>query len=357
MAHEINKRSDGLYACAYVGDQPWHASATKPAMFPAGTPARELTEAAGMHEYSVKRAKVRYPESAADAGNPAVWRTMDDRLVLVHSQTGDAMGIVSPQYNPVQPRAFADMVGRIAAVTGGQCVAAFQTFSGVGLNACVQIGGALEVVRGDSILPYLAAHVINDGGTPFSLFDVAFRPECNNMMRMALSDSRGRGPRPLAMTMNHKLEFDPAAIADHVERALTAHRTQVESFRVLAQYGVNAKAADRMIFDLLNGKRAPGKQQRADAPVGPGERDIRNSTPYQTILALFSGTGRGANRPGVRGTAWGLLNAVTEYADHHATAKSASHRFESAIAGNGSALKDAAFAQFLATATGETADA
>ena len=51
------------------------------------------------------------------------------------------------------------------------------------------------------------------------------------------------------------------------------------------------------------------------------------------------GEGRGAGVDGVKGTAWGFLNAVTEYADHHARATSDDNRKASAWFGPGDALK------------------
>jgi hypothetical protein len=41
------------------------------------------------------------------------------------------------------------------------------------------------------------------------------------------------------------------------------------------------------------------------------DQKLKQSAAYQTMLALFEGQGRGADLPGSRGTAWGLLNAVT----------------------------------------------
>ena len=43
--------------------------------------------------------------------------------------------------------------------------------------------------------------------------------------------------------------------------------------------------------------------------------------------------------PGRKGTAWGYLNAVTEYADHHTAARSVDNRFNASQFGTGDMLK------------------
>jgi hypothetical protein len=61
---------------------------------------------------------------------------------------------------------------------------------------------------------------------------------------------------------------------------------------------------------------------------------------YKLILDLFNGGAKGANMDGVRGTAWGLLNAVTEYADFHIRASTQDNRLNSAWFGAGANLKE-----------------
>ena len=56
----------------------------------------------------------------------------------------------------------------------------------------------------------------------------------------------------------------------------------------------------------------------------------------------------GAMNDGVFGTRWGLLNAVTEYADHHVRARTDQNRFVSAQWGAGADLKQKALAGLLA---------
>jgi hypothetical protein len=48
-----------------------------------------------------------------------------------------------------------------------------------------------------------------------------------------------------------------------------------------------------------------------------------------------------------KGTAYGLLNAVTEFVDHERRARSTDHRLDSAWFGQGAALKQKALDQAL----------
>ncbi len=48
-----------------------------------------------------------------------------------------------------------------------------------------------------------------------------------------------------------------------------------------------------------------------------------------------------------RNTAWGLVNSVTEYVDHHRRARSQDHRLDSAWFGQGAQLKSQALNQAL----------
>jgi len=52
---------------------------------------------------------------------------------------------------------------------------------------------------------------------------------------------------------------------------------------------------------------------------------------------LFKGEAKGAELVG--NTKWGLLNAVTEYYDHHLPARTADARLNSTWFGNGDAVK------------------
>jgi hypothetical protein len=64
-------------------------------------------------------------------------------------------------------------------------------------------------------------------------------------------------------------------------------------------------------------------------------------------LELFEGRGRGADLDSAKGTAFGLLNAVTEFVDHERKARNTDNRLDSAWFGQGANIKQKALEQAL----------
>jgi len=83
------------------------------------------------------------------------------------------------------------------------------------------------------------------------------------------------------------------------------------------------------------------------ANVLGGAEKVRETAGFKKVLSLFSGEGMGAQMDGVMGTRWGLLNAFTEYADHHARARSDENRFVSSQWGAGADLKQRALSALM----------
>jgi hypothetical protein len=103
----------------------------------------------------------------------------------------------------------------------------------------------------------------------------------------------------------------------------------METSRKLAAIKVETKLAEEMTTLLLT-----TAARDADA--------AKESAGFQRIMGLFQGTAKGALLESSRETAWGWLNSVTEYVDHHARARNDENRTASALWGQGDALKNRA---------------
>jgi hypothetical protein len=72
--------------------------------------------------------------------------------------------------------------------------------------------------------------------------------------------------------------------------------------------------------------------------------DARN---VAKVIELFKGQGMGADLASRKDTVWGLVNATTEFLDHHRTARSAENRFASATMGDSFNRKTVAWEEAL----------
>ena len=75
---------------------------------------------------------------------------------------------------------------------------------------------------------------------------------------------------------------------------------------------------------------------------------LEPSRTLQQVLSLYQGTGLGSTLSSSRNTAWGLVNAMTEFVDHRRRARNQDYRLDSAWFGQGAQLKQQAMTQALA---------
>ena len=77
------------------------------------------------------------------------------------------------------------------------------------------------------------------------------------------------------------------------------------------------------------------------------QHKIAKSERIKRVVELANGSALGSHSISANGTAWGWVNAVTQYVDHEARASTPSHRLNSAWFGNGNRLKNRALEMAL----------
>ena len=72
-----------------------------------------------------------------------------------------------------------------------------------------------------------------------------------------------------------------------------------------------------------------------------------NTRVLTQVFGLYAGEGKGSTLASANDTAWGLVNAVTQFVDHERRARSPDNRLDSAWFGIGSLIKQKALDEAL----------
>ena len=322
MAHEITK-TDGVFEFAYRADHgaPWHVgdTGTERAM-----PVADLNDVdawkrhAGM-QWEARRSRVRFGEGANQ-------RTWDDQHVLFRNDTKAPLGIVSPGYKIVQPGEMFELFRDIVGVGGLQLSAAGTTFGGREFWATAKFCGGSVGSRTDMVQGFVLIHSTLDGSRATTVRRVLERAVCNNTIQMAFRENQKAGA---VCKVSHRSVFDPEAVKAYMGLNMDAWNNAKGAMLRLANKSVDKAAAENFVLRLL-----------ATSAITPDvETKVVASASYNKILALFNGEGKGSKLDGVQGTAWGIVNGVSEAVDHHVRATSGANRWASAQFGPGADLK------------------
>lgn len=327
MAHMIDETT-GRAAIAYTGQTPWHGLGQQ---LTAGATIEQWTEQAGL-KYTVLESAVRYETPAST--ELQVWPA---RKVLSRSDTGAPLAVVSDGYNVVQPAEIMGFFGELAKLGGFELETAGALSEGKRIWALAKIGDGAPIVDNDIVRPYLLLGTSYDGTMATVAKFTAIRVVCNNTITAAVGGYSGgrvvqgesevdKGYLKSAVRVLHSEKFD----AESVRLQLGIVANSFESFlvqsRQLASVPMDTTQADDFVAELLR------PYCRAE------KKNIRDTKAFIRIRELFDGRAIGADIPGVAGTRWAMLNAVTELVDHE-RGRSDNTRIESAWFGTGAALK------------------
>ncbi|SFN45202.1 phage/plasmid-like protein TIGR03299 [Formivibrio citricus] len=301
---------------AFVRETPWHGLGNQ--LTPNQPIERWITEA-GM-DWSINHSPVLFNVAGEEDLHI---RNHSDSKVLYRSDTLAPLSVVSNRYQVVQPEEVLHFYKDLVEAGGFELETAGVLKGGKKLWALARTGQEALVKGGDRVKAYLLLATSCDGTLCTTAQFTSVRVVCNNTLQMAVANSSG------AVKVPHSTKFDPQAVKESLGIGLSAWDSFIGNIRDLASRPVSGLEATQFFSDVLD-------EQVLDIEGGP------TSKAMQQVTALYSGTGMGALLPGARGTAWGLLNAVTEYVDHQRRARSQDYRLDSAWFGQGAQIKQKA---------------
>ena len=319
MSHEITERANGKAEMAYVGATPWHGLG------------QTLTESATIEQWkceagmdwTVCRSRVRYGEGDTQ-------RVYEDQHVLYRSDTKAPLGVVSKNYKIVNPGDCLEFFRDLTAGQGFTLETAGTLFGGKRYWALARINKEAVIKGKDRIGGYLLLSSSADGSLATQARLTSIRVVCNNTLTAAF------GAKADARCL-HRSTFSGDRMKDQLGVSRESFDKFAEACAALAKVRMNSMQAGEFVKKLL-------VEQKVTARIDK----VTELPAYQRILGLFGGAGLGSTLLSAEGTAWGAVNAVTEYVDHHAKADHSANRLFNAWWGRGETLKNAAFAQALA---------
>ena len=319
MAHELTIRANGTAEMAFVGETPWHGLGQQ---LQQGADLTTWAQAAGM-DWRIKRSKVRYFANAEGTDQ----REIDDQHVLLRGDTGAHLGIVSDSYKVVQPSTVLGFFRDLTENAGYHLHTAGTLFGGRKFWALAKVADSY-VTGADKIGGYLLLSTSCDGTMATECRETTIRVVCNNTLSMA------RGERKGIIKVGHRSVFNADRVKAQMLNSAENFAAFVELTRELARKRVTNTMAEEFVRKLLRPNETELNREIETIRAPKGEAEILN---------LFRSSAIGGTLLGVAGTAWGLVNAVTEYVDHKQGAKSDSHKLDRAFFGTGDDLKTRAF--------------
>jgi phage/plasmid-like protein (TIGR03299 family) len=302
---------------AHVGAAPWHRLGN---VLPPRQPLEVWADKAGM-AWEILQAPVLYQPGTDESSDT---RAFDGQRVLYRSDTKAPLSVVGGRYQVVQPRGVLEFYRDLSEVAGYELETAGVLKGGRKFWALARMGKEAVLKGNDVVKGYILLATSCDGTLATTATPTTVRVVCNNTLTMALDGASG------AVRVPHSTAFDPALVKRQMGIAVSHFDGFMYRMKKLSERKVQAQEVSTFLQKVLN-------PLQSDAGNPPG-----NERALKRVLSLFEAQGQGAELSAAQGTAWGLLNSVTEYVDHERRARSQDYRLDSAWFGQGAAVKQRA---------------
>lgn len=322
MAHEISVRKDGFAETAYVGKVGWHGLGNE---LKAGATIEEWQVAAGM-DWRIQKGVVRYNVERGNEDYAPGYKSFPEKHVLFRSDTKAPLSIVSDHFKVVQPHDVLEFFRDLSDRAGLRLDTAGVLFGGKRFWALAVADGTASVGRGDIFKNMLLISTSCDGSMATEGRWTRVRVVCHNTLSEAREDGKA-GSRT-----THRSVFNP----EKAKGDLGITKSNFAEFMADMRRLADTKIAESEVVAMTAEAYKPGAAKLAKEDF----IKVLESYPVKTTLELvLEGKAKGSTLDGVKGTAYGWLNGVTEFVDHHARSHTSDNRVANAWFGNGSALK------------------
>jgi len=286
MAHGLMNSRDMLW----YGDTPWHAM---------GERILKPLTLQETKDHRLTRWQVEKQPVYLSNGDK-----VPDCFAIVRGDTNDVLGTVGARYQIVQNAELIDILSPVVDADTGLLHTMGNLWNGKVVWFLVQLGEETDVTgHGDVAGHYLLFSTTHDGSGKIRVKFTSTRVVCQNTLSIALA---GTGNE---VALRHTTN-----VHDRLSQATTmiglAHRYQRQldaAMKSLVAKPMTASETYGFINEVLDDVFQSSQE---------GKTRTRARNILDKVYSLVE-EGMGADLPGVRGTAWGAVNAISEYVDHH----------------------------------------
>lgn len=330
MAHNIYKDSTGKDCMFVVGkrEDAWHMLGQR---CDSAATWEQAVELAGLNWTVTKqRNYARMPNSPFTA-------VETDSYTVFRSSDNAQLGTVGPEYVVKQNRECFQFVDTLLEANGG---AHYDSAGALGNGAqiwcAVRVPKADIAVGGDRHESYLVFSTAHDGSMAHTVKLTTVRVVCQNTLNSALGEAGAM------FRVKHTKAADVRL--ERAKHLMTGVVTDANILRQKLENLAQRKMTRESMVTVLNRLFPAPKEENANT--------TRRENVITEVLGLYSGNDNGAF-PEIAGSAYNMLNAVTEYTDHYRSARITTARAgmsveqaraENAVSGTGDRLKASALA-------------
>lgn len=313
MAHQIENM-------AYIGTTPWHGLGSR---LTEKQPLEVWQREAGM-DWKIQESPVHFKADAI--GHLGSIHSFPEQKVLFRSDTKAPLSVVSQRYQVVQPREVLEFYRDLTERSGYELETAGVLKGGRKLWALARTGQSTALKGNDVVNGYLLLATSCDGTLATTATPTTIRVVCNNTLTIAVNGASQ------AIKVPHSTRFDPRTVKQQLGITVSQWDDFMYRMRTLAARPVKDHEVKAYLRSVLC-------EVQNDKPEHTG---LSNERALNKVLSMYEGHGRGAELESAKGTAWGLLNSVTEYVDHERRARSNEYRMDAAWFGQGAVIKQRA---------------
>jgi phage/plasmid-like protein (TIGR03299 family) len=311
MAHQIDMSNDRANM-AFTGNRSavWHGLGQELAV---GASIETWQKEAGL-DWEVFESAVKYESFSGEHSFP-------NKRVLFRSDTKAPLSIVSDDYKIVQPGEVLEFFRDLTAMNKMELSTAGSLFGGKRFWALAKTGRSVEVVGGDNVEAYLLLVTSVDGSLSTQARFTSTRTVCQNTLTIALEDNSKR-----FIKKSHRSVWDPESVKVDLDLMDRSWANFSRKMKTLAETSISDQTAREYFQDKFFVKGILAEDQSSASTKKVNE-----------LMELFrNGTGSEYSH----GTAWGIVNAVTELGTHGSGRRDQSHQFWSSYFGSGESMKN-----------------